>query len=183
MKIHCRRREGLDSAIVFSNSVKTASRITSRYPPNHWGILELRQWDLPDSLTHRPLRPVTSSGVGYLQFPTHLAQPYVGDSILPRELHERLIPHLVVQLNSVPSGARMYRIGRTGFTVVGKSFGFCGSSSSHFWLQEELPQLAKAAIDTTKFGFRNPQQLGGSSRRRGRGNRSHDRDNTRILSP
>jgi hypothetical protein len=77
----------------------------------------------------------------------------------------------------------MYRIGRTGFTVVGKSFGFCGSPSSHFWLQEELPQLAKAAMETAKFWFRNPKQLGGSSRRPGRRNRSHDRENTRILSP
>src|SRR5271154_7646007 len=77
----------------------------------------------------------------------------------------------------------MYRIGRTGFTVVGKSFGFCGFFSSHFWLQEELPQLAKAAMETAKFWFRNPKQLGGSSRRRGRRNRSHDWENTRILSP
>ncbi len=36
-------------------------------------ILELRQRDLLDSLTHRPLRPVTPSGVGYSQFSTHLA--------------------------------------------------------------------------------------------------------------
>jgi len=66
----------------------------------------------------------------------------------------------------------MYRIGRTGFTVVGKSFGFCGSPSSHFWLQEELPQLAKAAMETAKFWFRDPKQLGGSSGRCGCRNRS-----------
>src|ERR1039458_1509003 len=77
----------------------------------------------------------------------------------------------------------MYRIGRTGFTVVGKSFGFCGSPSSHFWLQEELPQLAKAAMETAKFGVRNPQQLGSSNGRCGPCNRSHDRENTCIHSP
>ena len=75
----------------------------------------------------------------------------------------------------------MYRIGRTGFTGVGKSFGFYGSSSSHFWLQEELSQLAKAAMETAKFWFRNPKQLGGSSRRRGRRNLFHCRQHTRIL--
>ncbi len=33
------------------------------------------RWHLCDVLTDRPLRPIASSGMRYLQFPTHLSQP------------------------------------------------------------------------------------------------------------
>jgi hypothetical protein len=52
-------------------------------------------------LLHQPSSSPTS-GMRYLQFPTHLPQPGIGDPIFLQELDERLAPDLVVQVNAVP---------------------------------------------------------------------------------
>ena len=48
---------------------------------------------------------------------------------------------------------------------------------------EAPAQLAQPRAHAAEVRFRRPQQLSGSGRRRGHRNRSHDWENTRILSP
>jgi hypothetical protein len=54
-----------------------------------------------------------------------------------------------------------------------------------YWLipQKAAAQPAQLRARAAEVRFRRAQQLSGSGRRRGRRNRSHDWENTRILSP